>query len=212
MFKFEKDMIPVLEKGLSDIYKTDHILSEFNSGHGIADLVLGLSIKEWKELLLDYENIYWVLKYINRRNKIVDLNKIVKTSTLKKGKLSWIFSLLVQNGILEKVSDNTFLILDKYSPPVEKIVSIEAKLSDWKWWLIQALRYKLYSHQSYLAISKEFSHRVDIKLLKEYNIWLIEVDLEGIKIIFRPKNEIPGNKTAYSYLSEKFYHTINNAY
>lgn len=39
MFRYEKDMIPVLRENLAQVYNTEFFLEEFSSGLGIADLV-----------------------------------------------------------------------------------------------------------------------------------------------------------------------------
>ena len=79
MFKFEKEMIPVLRKCLSEKYQTKYFIDEFNSGNGIADLVFTTEeIDNSKNYLLDYELIYIIFKYFNRKNKKIEVEKLFK--------------------------------------------------------------------------------------------------------------------------------------
>ena len=59
------------KKFLSERYKTEYFVSEFDSGNGIADLVFSFDMDTLneKELLLDYEALFLIHKYLNRKNK-----------------------------------------------------------------------------------------------------------------------------------------------
>lgn len=205
MFKLEKDMIPVLERQLSEKYQTEFYINEFDSGNGIADLVFakGISVDFDKNTFMDYELIYVIINYLNRKNEVVEIEKFYKNIFLSKKQVLKLIDLLVEMDILEKINDNIFIVRSKYSPPVKEIISIEAKLCDWKNGFYQALRYKAYSHKSYLAISNEFVHKVDINLLKKHNIGLIAVDRKEVRFIFEAKNEIPNSRIAHAYLAQK---------
>ncbi len=206
MFNFEKEMIPILRKYLSEKYQISdwYFLSEFNSGNWIADLVFVTEKDNNREaMLLDYELIFTILKYFNRKNKIIEIKKFYKDTFLTKKQVLNLINFLLKNEILEKINENEFFVKNTYSPPIKKIISIEAKLNDWKGWFYQALRYKTYSHESYLAISEDFAHRVDLNLLKEHNIGLIVVSHEKINIALKVKKENPTNSVAHAYLAEK---------
>lgn len=211
MFKFEKDMIPVLKKHLSEKYQTEYFIDEFNSGNGIADLVFTTEkISNNKKYLLDYELIHIVFKYFNRRNKKIEVKKLFKDTFLTKKQVQTLIKFLLENDILESVDKEKFFIKQKYTPPIKKIISIEAKLFDWKSGLYQALRYKTYSHKSYLAISEEFSHRVNKDLLRKNNVGLIIVSPEKISFSVKIINEEPLNSVAHAYLSEKMAYSLLN--
>ncbi len=209
MFKFEKDMIPVLKKCLSEKYQTEYFVDEFNSGNGIADLVFTTEkINNNKQYILDYELIHIVFKYFNRKNKKIEVKKLFQDTFLTKKQAYSLIKYLRENDVLESIDEENFYVKKRYSPPIKKIISIEAKLFDWKGGFYQALRYKAYSHKSYLAISEEFAHRVDRNLLKEHNIGLIIVSPEKIDFSVRITNEEPLNTVAHAYLSEKMADTI----
>ena len=209
MFKFEKEMIPVLRKCLSEKYQTEYFIDEFNSGNGIADLVFTTDdIDSNKNYLLDYELIYIVFKYFNRKNKRIEVKKLFNDTFLTKKQVYNLIHYLLENNVLESIDEGNFYIKQKYSPPIKKIISIEAKLFDWKGGFYQALRYKAYSHKSYLAISKEFAHRVDRDLLNKHNIGLIIVSPEKVDISIKAIKEEPSNAIAHAYLAEKMAYSL----
>lgn len=209
MFKLEKEMIPILKKYLSCIYGIDYFVDEFNSWMGIADLVFtSEKIEKKRKFLLDYELTYIIQKYINRKGKVISLEYLCKHTGISKKKAKILIEFLLDSHVLENINKSDYLVVWKYSPPIKKMISIEAKLSDWKGWMYQAIRYKTYSHRSYLAISEEYAHRVDLEMLKENNIWLICVSPSSLKFKLRVNDELPKNPVAYSYLSEKMAHTL----
>ncbi|MDP1884442.1 MAG: hypothetical protein Q8L10_03655 [Candidatus Moranbacteria bacterium] len=206
MFNFEKEMIPILRKYLSEKYQISdgHFVSEFNSGNGIADLVFVTEkINNRDAMALDYDDVFTVLKYFNRKNKKIEIKKFCEDTFLTKKQVLNLINLLVKNEILEKINEDEFFVKNTYTSPIKEIISIEAKLADWKGGFYQALRYKTYSHESYLAISEKFSHRVDLDLLKKHNIGLIVVSTDKIDIILKAKKKNPSNLVAHAYLAEQ---------
>lgn len=210
MFKYEKNMIPVLKEYLVKKYTKSYFINEFNSGNGIADLVYSTEVEEQKRIILDYRLIYVALNFLNKKNKMIKIKKFYENTFLSKRKAIELINFLLENGNLEQIDEDNVLIKGEYVAPVKNITSIEAKLFDWKKGLCQALRYKSYSNQSYLAISKEFFHRVDLNLLKENNIGLIVVAPNEVQITLNPKIRKPSNIVAHTYLAEKFYSIIGN--
>lgn len=208
MFRFEKEMIPVIKDHLSQKYQTNYFVDEFDSGNGIADIVFTTNMEERNKLILDYELIYTVLNDLNKINKKIELKKFYKNSFLSKKRVLALMDLLLDIGILKQIDNDVFIIKNKYSPPVKKMISIEAKLCNWKSGFYQALRYKTFAHKTYLAISDRFLHRVNLELLKRNNVGLISVSPQKIKFIFKVKTEKPHNQVAYAYLAEKFYNAF----
>ena len=66
----------------------------------------------------------------------------------------------------------------------QDIIAIEAKLQNWKRGLQQASTYRIGSDFAYLAIQRDFSHRVDKNLLQKMSVGLIAVDQNGVEILF----------------------------
>lgn len=213
MFTLEKDMIPVLRKYLTELYQVEYFLDEFNSWNGIADLVYTLERPNFSQkLILDYELLSTITKYLNRKWKKVSVKKMRADLGLVWKKIKSLMNFMSELEMIEFLSDDEFVIKKVYEPPISNIISIEAKLSDWKGGMYQAIRYKHYSNSSYLAISEEYIHRVNIEMLKENNIGLISVSPDRIKIRLKAKKSKPINTNAFNYLSEKMIHTLSLCY
>jgi len=69
----------------------------------------------------------------------------------------------------------------------KKIIAIELKVSNWLKALQQALTCRLCAQETYMAISAQFLHRVDIELLQEFGIGLIVVEEKKIEFILKAK-------------------------
>lgn len=209
MFKAERDMIPVIKNFLSKQYNTANFVDEFDSGNGIADLVLATDdINGTVDYLLDYELVNIILKHFQSRKSKISIDELYSSIQISKPKRKELDTYLVHRKIAE-VDERSYNILQKYRPPIKKIISIEAKLSDWKGGFYQALRYKIFSHESYLAISAEFAHRVDKELLKLHNIGLIITYPDKAVIAMKAKREKPSSILANAYLSEKLAYTLS---
>jgi hypothetical protein len=77
--------------------------------------------------------------------------------------------------------------IDLLAHKKKKLVAIEVKVSNWQKALQQALACRLCAHESYIALSEKFIHRVQLDILKEYGIGLIAVKENSIEIIQKPK-------------------------
>jgi hypothetical protein len=204
MFRFEKDMIPVLRKSLSHIYKTQYFVEEFSSGIGIADLVFTTKITKRDKVLLDFQAMYYINQYFNKKPKNISKDDFIKLYSLNRKKAELTISFLRCLGLIKDFENGTFSMQGLFTPSTRELYSIEAKIKDWKQGLFQAIRYKNYSQKTFLAISEQFIHRVDESLLLKNNVGLISVNCNEARIIINPKKNIPSNKTAFYHLSENF--------
>ena len=201
MFRYESEMIPVLVENLSKVFNTEYITTEFSTGNGVADLVFTTEMNEEKLFLNDY-GIMSLFVRLFQQNKMLNSELLYK-NCFDKNRLKKLLNYL-------EVDD--FICIDgakitrtrKYNSHTQNLFSVEAKLKDWKSGFYQAMRYKFFSHKSYLAYPKQYIHRVDLELLKENNIGLISVELDSIEFVIKPKTEKPQDVTSYFFLSELF--------
>jgi hypothetical protein len=209
MFQYEKEMIPILKKNISSKYKNIYFTEEFKSWNWVADLVYSINLKKknWANRV-HYNYIYFMLNYLNIQNKKIGLLDLEQKTWLKSKDFKKFIDFLLNEWYID-IKDVFIKVKKKYQlPSIDKLISIEAKLSDWKWWFYQALRYKCYSHKSYLAISEEYAHRVDLSLFVNNNVWLMVVNNNDVRVLFEPTIEDPKDKIIYWYLSEIFYDNI----
>lgn len=202
MFRLEKDMVPIIENSLIQKYNGLRVKREFNSGNGISDLTCAIIDGNRPDFYLrSFNEMYYLLNYFNIKGKKIIPGQWHSKQNLDKKTLTSLFSKLLNAGYL-KEEDNYLVVEHTYKSPVKQVLSVEAKLKKWKEGFYQALRYKCFSHKSFLAISYEYVKNVDLSLLKENNIGLISVFPDAIKIVLQPKKENPSNKIAYYHLAE----------
>lgn len=81
----------------------------------------------------------------------------------------------------------------------EEIISIEAKLKNWKRALIQAYKYRCFSKKSYVYMDDEYIEAPleNIDEFKKFNIGLAGVSNEKIKIYYEPEEMEPFSKNLY---------------
>lgn len=186
-----------------------YVLKEFNSGYGIADIVLGAftphlstrSIRStidsnWAGVLADdlAEDPFSALDFANKYK--------VSLQTVRK-KLNQ----LVDAGFL-KFERSKYSKFKEYKMAVDTSIAIEAKLKNWKQALSQARRYKRFANYSYVLLDDQFSvsAQKNIHVFERYNIGLISMNKNKVSIHHSPKQkQVPEN--AYLY---KLNEDVNN--
>ncbi len=201
MFRYESEMIPVLVENLSRVFNTEYITTEFSTGNGVADLVFTTEMNDEKLFLNDYGMMSLFVRLF-QQNQMLNLELLYENS-FDKNRLKKLLNCL-EGGDFICIEGDKITRTRKYKSHTRNLFSVEAKLKDWKSGFYQAMRYKFFSHKSYLAYPKQYIHRVDLELLKENNIGLISVELDNIELVFKPKTEKPKDVTSYFYLSELF--------
>lgn len=213
----ETKLVEVLEKKGSHVAPaTKKTALEVNSGFGIADIVYFNidedSVQKRHDAGFPAVSSYEILETFSVINKLKEdcINitylhkKLPYSEKIFKEK---ILGFLIQNNIVENV-DNTYLKLKyTYEIPINEVIAVEAKISNWKRGLYQAYRYKQYADKSYLALHTNYLQRAmkNISIFIDLNIGLIEVNdqTEEIKKIFEPKkNALTINEKVRLFASE----------
>lgn len=210
MFHLEKEMIPILKRDLQKIFGSTHTAEEFVSGNGRPDLVFACASAEgsfWKETPPDYQTLHLLIKYLNKEGRVLHVDEVLGIGLRSRKKIQSIIDTLRDLGFIEYKDKKHLIVRRRYQPIAEEFVSIEAKLSDWKSGVYQAVRYKAFSNSSYLAISEEYLDKVDRKFLRKNGIGLITVSGSGAKIIVRAKKNKPTSIVSHYYLSEHLMRT-----
>jgi len=202
MFRYEKDMIPIIKDLFKQRYNQYLSVEELNTGIGVADIVFSKKINKRKYYFNNFELLFHTLTLLNRRNK--KISEIDLASRFSKKQLNDIIEKYISLELIGELSAEGFYVKNRLAPSVTKFYAIEAKLKDWKGGFFQAMRYKNFAQKSYLALSSDYIHRADKKLFIKNNIGLLSVSKNKIKIIISPKESKPNDKIAYYYLGEMF--------
>ncbi|MHA1439137.1 MAG: hypothetical protein ACTSPD_16320 [Promethearchaeota archaeon] len=76
-----------------------------------------------------------------------------------------------------------FVIVDD-----DNINTFELKVSDWKTVIHQAGQNLLFSNKSYIVFWHKFKNRIDMELIKKYNIGLYLIQKNKVLLIYSPHN------------------------
>jgi len=202
MFRYEKDMIPVLKEFFKERFNQYLSVEELNTGIGIADIVFSNKINRRDYYFDNFELLFHTLTLINRKNK--KISEIDFVTRFSKKQIKSIIEKYLSMELIEEFDSEYYYIKNKLTPSITEFSAIEAKLKDWKSGLYQAIRYKNFAQKSFLALSSEYIHRVDKNLLLENNIGLISVSIDNTRILINPRKDAPNDEVAYFYLGEKF--------
>jgi len=202
MFRYEKNMIPVLKEFFKERFNQNLSVEELNTGIGIADIVFSNKINRRDYYFDNFELLFHTLTLINRKNKKISEIDFVSRSSKKQ--IKSIIEKYLSMELIEEYDSKYYYIKNKLTPSITEFYAIEAKLKDWKSGLYQAIRYKNFAQKSFLALSSEYIHRVDKNLLLQNNIGLISVSIDNTRILFNPKKDTPNDEVAYFYLGEIF--------
>jgi len=103
-----------------------------------------------------------------------------------------------------KIEGNYITSVKKVDAVTKKLIAIEAKVSDWKAGFEQALRYKQYADEVYVAISSEHIGKVDKELFRSMNIGLMSVSEGKLRIPIRAKKERVEKLDIQYYIEDRF--------
>ena len=207
-FKYEKDLVNELIKILQEDYNIKYVVRELQNGRNIADVVYSKELQRDFAIFDEYIDSYYYFNelIINKKKNIDELN-IQNKDLLKRFKK---FLKKLEKAGYITISNNKIHIIKKVDIASKNVVAIEAKLSDWKSGLSQALAYKQYSDYVYVAIDESCYKKVNIKLFEMNNVGLILVGKGHIKKIFNPKKEKDFNIDIKYYMVDKFLSSISS--
>ena len=103
-----------------------------------------------------------------------------------------------------KIEGNYITSVKKIDAVTKNFIAVEAKISDWKAGLEQAIRYKQYADEVYVAISSEFINKVDKELLRSMNIGLMSVSDGKLRIPVKAKKERVEKLDIQYYIEDRF--------
>lgn len=175
----EADLVTKIEKILKEKFKTDLTFREISAGYGIADLVIAPSEMSGfinREPITHFGTLKLFLELSRKRYTLDELYVLVPHVPRSNARRS--INFLLHNGYLLQESDGKYIKseISSKNEPIQKIIAIEAKLTDYRNGIIQARRYQYFADQSYLAILNTASKHIDTESLLLSGIGLILFD------------------------------------
>lgn len=210
MFSSEKELVEKLVLDLQERYDTQYIVRELRSGKNIADVVYTTEIDRSNIVFDDYFNAYYYFNGVYSKKKIsIDEVGISDTKACKK---FYHFLCELEELGYVRIDGHYVTSIKKVDAVTKNFVAVEAKLSDWKAGLEQAVRYKQYANEVYVAISAEYVKNVDKDQFKKVNIGLMSVSEDKLIIPIRAKKEKVEKKDIQYYMTDRFLKQLNLAY
>lgn len=210
MFSSEKELVEKLVLDLQERYNTQYIVRELRSGKNIADVVYTTEIDRSNIVFDDYFNAYYYFNGVYSKKKI-SIDKVGISDTKACKKFYHFLCELEELGYV-RIDGHYVTSIKKVDAVTKNFVAVEAKLSDWKAGLEQAVRYKQYANEVYVAISAEYVKNVDKDQFKKVNIGLMSVSEDKLIIPIRAKKEKVEKKDIQYYMTDRFLKQLNLAY
>jgi len=206
----EAELIPPIRRRLGKTWKDTLVLEEFGVGYGVADVVAA----SLNPQALAKRGAMAGRKPLTRRSSIRVLD-VLRGGPLDRASLAAVTRLLPSTlrreiraltaaGFLGANSAGLFHLQARHGRVVREVWAVEAKVKDWLAGMRQARRYQTFAERVYLAIAEEYVHRVDVSLLRSFNIGLIVVADEA-RIAMHPLRAAPTNGDLSALSSEKIW-------
>lgn len=168
---------------------------EVGTGYGIADLVayrikpthVRLRARNHQHTALTHADHFRLLLAMPEAGEgWMDLDDAVDISDLSVDYIRrHILRHLKTSGYVEEQEDGgMYAKHNGFMPMAWEVAAVEGKVDDWKKGAIQAKRYRLFAHRTYVALSQEYVDRVDESVLRGHGIGLIAVGDHGVRRIF----------------------------
>lgn len=216
MFTAERTLVNTFKKSAKDFIghlsgkpKSQYFLmEEFDSYHGVADLVLGTYRKSrclQTDKLRKSINWDWIRPLLNLKNgNTINVENFISIYNVSPKTAKLRLQEYFDAGFLQLIEQDQFKVIRRYQPVTETIISIEAKLRNWKKALQQAYRYKRFSHYSFVLLDEGHLQPAlkQIDLFKNLEIGLISMTPEGYTIHFSPRKKYISQTHSYLRLNE----------
>lgn len=216
MFNSESDLVrqfkPHSRRFISKIIPTIRpqkyfIINEFDSGNGIADIIVGTYRPRLSEQSMRSPiNLNWVsLLATMNRNKKLNIDEFTELYGYSKKTAMLQIREYENAGFIELLNDNIFIVKKEYKSVVENVVAIEAKLKNWKQALKQAYRYRRFSDFSIVLMDAD-NVTPALKaenVFMEYGIGLASLNEKGCKILISPAKNDRKNNDSFHRINEE---------
>lgn len=202
MFANEKSMVDILVKDLQENHGVKYIVREFRGGVSIADVAYTKHIERYDVLFDAYSQAYYYVSIMYKKKKI--LLSDIEIASKKTEEDFFHFLKLIQEYGYINIEKEYIKTRKEIKAATNDLIAIEAKLSDWKAGFVQAVRYKQYANQSYLAISADHIKDVNKAMLFENGIGLMSVSLDGLEIVLNAQKSKDHKEDIFFYMMDKF--------
>ena len=187
------------------------MLEEFNSTYGIADIVLGTYRPYLSKRIKRHTiNENWVSTLSNFEiNETIDIDEFMSNYYISRGTAIKKLNEYSKANFIKPIAPNKYKIIKEYSTITDTVIAIEAKLKNWQKALKQAVRYKKFSHYSFVLMDEKYSKPAlnNLDIFASQNIGFLTMnDKEEYAVHYIPeKKTIKDSSPYYVRLNEAAY-------
>jgi hypothetical protein len=159
--------------------------NEIRMGIGIPDLTFNLGADSRLKKLDDYSMLE-ILKYIQIKHQVT-YKQLTNYFNIGVSRIKKYVANLAEMSLVRVKEDIIKIIKNIFNAKLGTIISVEAKLKDWKNGCLQAQRYLFFSDYSYLALPEDKIRNVDFELLEKTGIGLLSIENNNLEEIISPE-------------------------
>jgi hypothetical protein len=220
-YSLEEDLVNSFSKKSGKLLRSlgvdrranNFLIHEFDSRFGVADLVMGTYSKtSWKDTARYCLNENWIEPLASLEEKSVfsfdDFRVRFGTSVgLAKRQLGE----YQRAGFVARTPDGRYVLSKSYRPITKLVVSVEAKLRNWRKALLQAVRYKKFSDYSFVLLDKDQAGGALLHLesFRANNVGLILMKPASFEVIITPPKNVKKGREYSLRLNEVVVRSLN---
>lgn len=191
------------------------LLQEFDSYFGIADIVLG-TYRPYisKKTIRKSINLNWLIPLLSlKKGWAFSTAEFMEEFGISKGLACNYLKQYVEANFIKKNKPGRYKVAKEYEPVADTVISIEAKLTNWKRALKQAHRYKKFSDFSFVLLDEARANSAleNLIIFEKENIGLITMDEKRFTVHTSPTRNSKKrteycariNEAAFEYFIDK---------
>ena len=151
-------------------------------GAGIPDIVAAIFKPQLLDLARTTKPNISIVSYL-RTTGLVKKDTIARKLLLSSGSIKSQLEEYQEIGVIQKIN-NSYCMQDSWKNLISEIVSVEAKVSNWKSAANQAIRNKLFSHYSYVAFPTKVANRVKAEnIFKDNGLGILGIEGDNMVLM-----------------------------
>jgi len=195
----------LLHKSVSKYF----LVHEFDSYFGVADVVLGtFKSGVGQRRSRDPINPNWIAPLASmKRGTKLSIENFCQSFGLSKNSAVKRLDEYEHAGFLQRREDNIFHVVKEYEPVADLVISVEAKLKDWRKALTQAQRYKRFSDFAFVLLdgTRTSAAIANLEMFKFHNIGLVSLTENKLQFHFVPQQNERKKNENYLRINEVAY-------
>ena len=153
-----------------------------DNGAGIPDIVAAIFKPQLLNLARTTKPNISIVSYL-RTTGLAKKDTIARKLLLSSGAIESQLEMYQEIGVIQKIN-NAYCMQDSWKNLISEIVSVEAKVSNWKRAANQAIRNKLFSHYSYVAFPTKVANRVKSKsIFKDNGLGILGIEGDTMVLV-----------------------------